>query len=339
MDLPARPRASVPVEPTPVEPAASDRSSLPPPPRVGALVDYHTHPARVPERLPAAEHAAHFHTSMAAYAARAAALGLAELGFSEHIYRLTIAPDVVPWKDGSTPRGEIAAYVRAALELAEVQERQRARGEAAPAIRLSMEVDVVPSTARLLEAALSRYPFDYILGAVHVVPDLPSGAGPEETYVAYYATLQWAARSGLFHSIAHPDRIHRRLAPVAPAFLEDLMAETARVLAASGTSIELSSSGMRGGFASIDPHETFVRLCYRHAVTVTLGSDAHRLDIVGEGLPAAAGLLHRAGYRQIATYVRGRRVSRPLPAPEADQKTNNRALRETGHSGNRALGK
>lgn len=289
----------------------------PPPSRAGVLVDYHTHPARVPEGLPAGEHAAHFRASMAAYAARAAALGLAELGFSEHIYRLTIAPDVVPWKDGSTPRGEIAAYVRAALELAEAQERKRARGEAAPVIRLAMEVDVVPSTAQLLEAVLARFPFDYILGAVHVVPDLPEGAGPEETYVAYYATLQWAARSGLFHSIAHPDRIHRRLAPVAPAFLEDLMAETARVLAASGTSIELSGSGIRGGFTGIDPHQTFVRLCHHHGVTVTLGSDAHRLEVVGEGLPAAGDLLRRAGYRELATYVRGRRLLHPLPAPDA----------------------
>jgi histidinol-phosphatase (PHP family) len=281
----------------------------------GILVDYHTHPMRTTEELPASAHQAHFRASMECYAARAAALGLAELGFSEHIYRLSIAPGVVPWKQSL--RGDIGAYVGATLEVKAAQAEKIAAGEPAPAIRLAMEVDIVPSTVSILQAALPLYPFDYVLGSVHQVPDLPQGAGAEDMYAGYYAAMQWAAESGLFHTIAHPDRIHRKAGTVDARFLEDLMAETVRRLAANGVSVEMSGAGLRGGHAGIDPHATFVRLCREQRVTITLGSDAHQVEAVGAGLPELRELLWEAGYREIATFDRGRRIMRPLEAPAA----------------------
>src|SRR5437660_1746835 len=122
----------------------------------GILVDYHTHPMRTTEDLPASVHEAHFVASMESYADRAATLGLAELGFSEHIYRLSIAPGVVPWKHNL--RGDIGAYVRAVQAVQQRQVSKRAAGETVPLIRLAMEVDIVPSTVSLLETALPLYP-------------------------------------------------------------------------------------------------------------------------------------------------------------------------------------
>jgi histidinol-phosphatase (PHP family) len=290
---------------------------MPQRPGGGILVDYHTHPRRTPDDLPVSAHAAHFRASMQTYAARAAALGLAELGFSEHIYRLSIAPGVVPWRNTSLPTGDMGSYVRAVEDVKAEQAGRTAGGAAAPVIRLSMEVDIVPSTVSILEAALPLYPFDYILGSVHTVPDLPEGAAAEDAYTGYYAAMQWAARSGLFHSIAHPDRIHRKLGHVDESFLKELMAETARTLASNSVSVEMSSNGVHGGLLGVDPHETFVRLCLDHGITATLGSDAHRIEVLGQGLPEVRDFIWRLGYREIATFDRGRRIMRPLQAPTA----------------------
>ena len=273
----------------------------------GILVDYHTHPMRTTEQLPVAAHREHFRASMASYAERAAELGLAELGFSEHIYRLSLAPGVVPWKQNL--KGDIGAYVEAVLDVRQAFP--------SPVIRLSMEVDIVPSTVSILQAALPLYPFDYILGSVHQVPDLAEDASPLETYRGFYATIQWAARSGLFHSIAHPDRVHRRWTPIGDEALHQLMAETAAVLASHGVCVEASSNGVRSAASGLDPHPSFLRLCRQHGVAVTLGSDAHKLDVLGEGLPELRDMLWGAGYRELATYERGRRTMRPLPPPAA----------------------
>src|SRR5216117_2930960 len=103
----------------------------------GILVDYHAHPLRTGDDLPLSEHRAHFRASMETYAARATALGLAELGFSEHIYRLSLAPGVVPWKEGQHTRGDVGSYVRAVEEVKQAQARRAAAGQPAVVIRLS----------------------------------------------------------------------------------------------------------------------------------------------------------------------------------------------------------
>jgi histidinol-phosphatase (PHP family) len=283
----------------------------------GILVDYHTHPMRTKEDLPVSEHLGHFEASMRRYAARAVELGLSELGFSEHIYRLNIEPGVVPWKIGKSPLGDVGSYVAAVERVRAQQAQARAAGEPAVTIRLAMEVDIVPATVSLLEATLPRFPFDYFLGSVHEVPDVPNDAPAEERYRGFYAATRWAAQSGLFHSIAHPDRIHRKTALLVDlAFLEDEMERTAETLAAHHVSVEMSGSGIRGGYRGVDPHASFVRICRRAGVTVTLGSDAHQLEVLGEGLPDLRDVLWEAGFREIATFERGRRMMHPLLAPE-----------------------
>ena len=291
-----------------------------------ALVDYHTHPMRTAYDLPQAEHYAHFRASMDDNIRRAAQLGLVELGFSEHIYRLTIAPGAVPWK--SNPLGDMGSYVRA---VEDVKLAQRACG--APQVRLSMEVDVVPSTVSIVEAALPLYPFDYLLGSVHEVPDLPQGAAAEDAYAAYYATMRWGIRSGLFSAIAHPDRIHRKIGPVDATILHDLMRETVRELARAGMCVEMSSAGVRAGMTGIDPNTHFATLCLEHGVPITLGSDAHKTEAIGEGLPALREWLWALGYREFAVFEARHRELRPLPPPAAPAPGRDRILSETAAAG------
>ncbi len=283
-------------------------------PAHGILADYHTHPKRTPADLPIAQHAAHYVASMRPYAARAAELGLAELGMSEHIYRLSLAPGAVPWRTDGTARGDMAAYVRA-VEAVRAEFSQPAPGRPALAVRLSMEVDIVPATVSILQQALPLYPFDYLLGSVHEIPDIEAGARSQDSYRAYYGAIRWAAKSRLFHTIAHPDRIHRKLDAIPTGELEALMAETAATLAVEGVCIELSANGVRRGIVGTDPNRTFIQICFRHGVGITFGSDAHVLDDVAVGLDVLRDLAWEAGYRHIATFDHGRRIDRPLPPP------------------------
>jgi histidinol-phosphatase (PHP family) len=278
----------------------------------GILTDYHTHPERVPKDLVGRwdTHKEHFVGSMRTYVARAQELGIGELGFSEHIYRLTLAPGAVPWHAGRTGQGDIGGYASAVEQV--TKESAAAGG---PVVRLSMEVDIVPSTMSILQEALPLYPFDYILGSVHEIPDIDDGASAEGSYRAYYGAIRWAAQSGLFSSIAHPDRIHRKLEPVPPEILLPLMDDTAATLAAHGVCVELSANGVRRGIVGIDPNREFVTRCFEAGVGITFGSDAHKLDDLAVGIPELRDLAWETGYREVATFERGKRVDRPLPPP------------------------
>ena len=279
------------------------------------LTDYHTHPERVPKGLVGhwKAHQEHFVGSMRTYVARARELGIGELGFSEHIYRLTLAPGAVPWEAERTGQGDIGGYVEAVEQV-----KAESAAEGAPVIRLSMEVDIVPSTVSILQEALRLYPFDYFLGSVHRIPDVADGIGAEEAHRAYYGAIRWAVASGLFHSIAHPDRIHRKLDPISPRRLEGMMAETAAAMGAAGVCMELSANGVRRGLVGIDPNQEFVRLCFEHGVGITFGSDAHKLDDLGVGISELRDLAWETGYREVATFERGRRIDRPLLEPERE---------------------
>jgi histidinol-phosphatase (PHP family) len=248
---------------------------------------------------------------MREYTARARELGIGELGFSEHIYRLTLAPGAVPWHAGRTGQGDIGGYASAVEQVT----TECARG-GGPVVRLSMEVDIVPSTVSVLQAALPLYPFDYLLGSVHEIPDVSEGIGAEDSYRAYYGAIRWACESGLFHSIAHPDRIHRKLDPLQPEKLHPLMEETASVLARSGVCVELSANGVRRGIVGIDPNRDFVRICFERGVGITLGSDAHKLEDLGVGIAELRDLAWDVGYREVATFARGARIDRPLAPPD-----------------------
>ena len=257
-------------------------------------------------------HKKHFLGSMRQYATRARELGIGELGFSEHIYRLTLAPGAVPWHAGRTGQGDISGYASAVEQMT-----AECAGAGGPTIRLSMEVDIVPATVSILQTAVQLYPFDYLLGSVHEIPDMADGAGAEDSYRAYYGAIRWACESGLFHSIAHPDRIRRTLDPIPPDTLHPLMEEAAAAMAAKGVCAELSANGVRRGLVGIDPNTDFVRLCFEHGVGITLGSDAHTLDDLGVGIAALRDLAWEVGYREVATFERGRRINRPLAAPFA----------------------
>ena len=257
-------------------------------------------------------HKEHFLGSMRPYAARARELGITELGLSEHIYRLTLAPGAVPWHAGRTGQGDIGGYASAVEQLTAECAR-----DGGPTIRLSMEVDIVPSTVSILQAALSLYPFDYLLGSVHQIPDIADGVGSEDSYRAYYGAIRWACESGLFHSIAHPDRIHRKLEPIPPEKLFPLMEEAADTMAAKGVCAELSANGVRRGITGIDPNADFVRICFERGVGITLGSDAHKLDDLGVGIAELRDLAWEVGYREVATFERGKRIDRPLAPPSS----------------------
>ena len=94
-----------------------------------------------------------------------------------------------------------------------------------------------------------------------------------------------------------------------------MMEETAATRATAGVCVELSANGVRRGILGVDPNRDFVRICFERGVGITLGSDAHKLDDLGVGIAELRDLAWETGYREVATFERGRRIDRPLTPP------------------------
>jgi histidinol-phosphatase (PHP family) len=114
-----------------------------------------------------------------------------------------------------------------------------------------------------------------------------------------------AAESGLFDILAHVDLPKRSFSRLEPGKMAELHEDLAIRLGKAGAVIEMNSYGVRGsklGDVGVYPDQGLLRLCRRHGVKVTMGSDAHRPRDVGADFDRVKELLNKVGYREIAVF-------------------------------------
>jgi len=259
------------------------------------LFDYHTH-TRFSDAVGMPEDCV----------ARAAALGLAEVGVSDH----WVPPACDEYGIGANERlDEYAAEVRAAADRH-------------PEIRvlLGIEVDYTPDTRDQAAALLADGRFDYAIGSVHFVDgfafdggdhrDDPRWEHADAVWRGYFETLRSAAGSGLFTLIGHFDLPKQFGSRPSDDVLDTQDAALAAV-AAAGTAIEVNTSGWRKPVGEAYPSLAILRRARAAGIPLTLGSDAHRPDEVGHRFADALVLAREAGYTSLLRLSDRREV--PLP--------------------------
>jgi histidinol-phosphatase (PHP family) len=269
------------------------------------IVDYHLH-LRDPE-----EGIDHSVEAVEKFVDTAAARGVDEIGFTEHVYyfeqtRHLWDPqymlDRCVW--------DLDRYVGAVTEAKEI----------GLPVKLGLEVDYVAGRERETADLLARYPWDYLLGSVHYVdgfpvdqePGLVEKLGPPEAWRRYFVWLRNAARSGLFDSLSHPDLVkHHGPRPDTEA-VQWLYEETADAIEAAGVCIEVSSAGLHKPVGELYPDPPFLEACHARGVPITLASDAHVPQNVGRDLDRAIAHARAAGYEALTVFERRERRQEPI---------------------------
>lgn len=255
-------------------------------------VDYHIHTRRC----------GHAAGEMEAYVREAHRKGLREIGFSDHIPMYFFSPE--EREPGiAMPEEELPQYV---ADVRKLQERY------APfPVKLGIEADFTPGMEGKLKSILSQYDFDYVLGSIHFLDGwgFDNDKYIEEyerrdigaIYEQYFHTLQLAAGSGLFDSLAHPDLI-KKFGFRPAGDIGYLYEQTVKTIAEADICVEVNLAGLRAPAAEIYPALPFLQLCYKFRVPVTLGSDAHKPEQVGAGFEMAVQLLKAIGYNEVAIF-------------------------------------
>jgi histidinol-phosphatase (PHP family) len=262
------------------------------------IVDYHMHLRNEREEI------AHSVETAERFAEAAAARGVDEIGFSEHIYyfRETRSLWSVPYQ---TERCVYAldAYCDAVVE---------AKRRGLP-VKLGLEVDYVQGREEDTRALLEPYPWDYLIGSVHFIdghgidgpPPLVDEVGPQETWRRYEATLSAAARSGLFDTLGHPDLV-KMFGPMLEWSWSDLLS------ALEGVCLEVSSAGLHKPHGRLYPEPELLAAANEAGVPITLASDAHRPENVGRDLDRAIEHARAAGYDTVTVFDERRARQEPL---------------------------
>jgi histidinol-phosphatase (PHP family) len=263
------------------------------------LIDYHTHHVRC----------GHASGELEAYVKRGIEIGLTQLGLSDHMPLLHVDP--ATYLPGmAMAMEELPRYVEECLELKEKYKNQID-------IRVGLEGDYIEGYETDIERIIRAYPWDYVIGSVHFLGEWDisdfrqlsgwDGRDIYEVYTQYYDAVSKAARTGFYDYIGHIDVIKRfgYKPQWDPWELEKAALDTIK---AQDLAIELNASGLRMPCEEMFPNRRILEYCFQQGIPLTIGSDAHQPERLGQYLDQAAALLKDIGFNQIATFSDRKRV-------------------------------
>jgi len=175
-------------------------------------------------------------------------------------------------------------------------------------VLLGLEVDWVPGRMDEIYAFLDSFDYDYLIGSVHHVDDIPfdnsdfidiwnSQEKIDHIWNTYIDLMTDMVSSGKFDIVGHFDlpKKFNFYPKDMTCFIEksDLFfAEAARF----DVAVELNSAGMRKPVKEIYPSLDLLRIARKNNIKITFGSDAHMPEEVGVGTAEAEELARCAGY-------------------------------------------
>ncbi len=255
------------------------------------IVDYHMHLRDTDERID------HTVEGVEPFVEIAAARGVDEIGFTEHVYyfRQTRSLWTLPY--------QIERCVYDLDDYADAVVEAKRRGLP---VKLGLEVDYVGPRQDELAAALEPYPWDYLLGSVHWLdglavdqePGIWAGRSVEDVWRLYFEALAELAASGHADVLAHPDLA--KIFDRRPALIE--YPET------GGVALEISTAGLHKPVGELYPDPAMLA----SRPPITLASDAHVPANVGRDFDRALELARAAGYETVTVFEGRRGRQEPL---------------------------
>lgn len=252
------------------------------------IPDYHTH-----------TYFSDGESSHESYLQNAAAVGITEIGFTDHF---SILPSKWTTKEEKIP--ELKNTIRTLKDTSSLPVE----------VKFGAEIDYIPGKEQEIARLIQSLPFDHIIGSVHFLgnwnfdtsPEDFEGKNIDEVYEHYFSVMIKAIESGLYDIIGHIDLI-KKFGYFPEKNPTKLFKNVIKSLQKSGTAIELNTSGLNKPCKEMYPSKEILEACFQNDIPVTLGSDAHNADEVGQYFDKAIELLKNTGYRKIALFDQRKR--------------------------------
>lgn len=263
------------------------------------------------------------------YRARAKELGLSHVGIVDHLYRfkefkpyfeqhMHLEDDELGrmqriWLD-QVCTDSIDEFVDFILEQQPIWEADGV------ALKLGIEADYFSGGKEVLAPMIDRYPWDHVIGSVHFVNgwgfDNPEAKERFEgidllpLYQQQFQVVEEAIASGLFNFVAHLDNLKVFGFRPSEQELFPHYQRIAQLLKQYGIATEINTGlYYRYPVKEMCPSYRFLQILREYDVPITTSSDSHFPDDLGSYLDEARETLLQAGYHEIATFEKRKRIS------------------------------
>ncbi|PZE21349.1 histidinol-phosphatase [Paenibacillus xerothermodurans] len=239
--------------------------------------------------------------------------GLSVIGISDH------SPYFASTNDREQPgiamaKSEFSRYVDEVLRL---KEEYSGRIH----VLLGLESDFFPEHANVYRAVYEQYPFDYIIGSVHLSGGISifnkkrfNGLTEQQKIQhkeEYYDLIEQSARSGMFQILGHIDAMRAYYAPFSDIPTE-AVDRTLKTIAEYDIAIEINTSGKTKDCGGWYPVDAILERALHYGVRVTFGSDAHVPERVGDEWDQVSARLKEIGFKEWVYFKQKERQVVPL---------------------------
>lgn len=173
-----------------------------------------------------------------------------------------------------------------------------------------------------LKETLKDLPIDFILGSIHNIKDrglrtTAKEVGNKDCYDLYFDEYYDMVSLADFDIAAHLDLMSRYALNIVGNYnFEDYKEQIKKILSKiieREKGIEINTSGLRNDLNSIHPKVEILTL-YKElgGEIITIGSDGHKAEDVGEGCKEALKILKDLGYKNIYTFKNRKPIKHSL---------------------------
>jgi len=236
---------------------------------------------------------------------RAVAMGIGEICFTDHVDFL--------------PEDVAFGYLQPEAYLAAI-DRCRAQFAGQIVIRAGLEIGEPQAAPEQVAHWLATYPFDFVIGSQHWAK---GEIIFEERYFRrrsrrracsdYFVELKQVCSVPGINILGHLDICKRYGHQVYGRFdildFEDEVREVLAACIANGVGLEVNSSTLRRSVQQTAPETPVLRWYKEMGGTIlTIGSDAHRPEEVGQGLVETMERARAAGFTALSRFVGGEKI-------------------------------
>lgn len=176
-------------------------------------------------------------------------------------------------------------------------------------IRMGVELGLQPHLSERYETMLKKYPFDLVIGSVHLLydrdpyyPEAFQGMTDQQAYRVYFEqTLENVRAFHGFDSLGHLDYIVRYGKMKAKNYecsdYMDVIDEILKELVEHNIALEVNSAGLRKNLGFPNPHTDIIkRYKELHGEMITVGADGHKPPHIGYAFSELATILKDCGF-------------------------------------------
>jgi histidinol-phosphatase (PHP family) len=187
-----------------------------------------------------------------------------------------------------------------------------------------IEAEVYPDEGHMepMDEILSEYSWDFVLGSLHAqcrsyIEWLKAKKVKDDTLIAdcYFRHLIDGVQSGRYDSMSHPDviRTYGVVSEFIPENNETVIREFLTAIVEQDICMEVNTSGLNKGAYEVHPDPLILDWANELGVKLTMGSDSHRPESIGQHFDWIQPMLRKKGFTQLHYFRDRKRQAIEMP--------------------------